>query len=85
MDTPPRDDRHATDCAPTQRRQSLALTLQPSPPASPSSTVYTNWIAVDEFMHQFIDTLERHACAAGEKRSVTRVRSFVRVGASFKA
>ena len=31
--------------------------------------VYTNWIAVDEFMHLFIDTLERHACAAGEKRA----------------
>jgi menaquinone-dependent protoporphyrinogen oxidase len=32
--------------------------------------VYTNWIAVDEFMHQFIDTLERHACAADEKRAL---------------
>ena len=31
--------------------------------------VYTNWVAVDEFMHQFIDTLERHACAANEKRA----------------
>lgn len=31
--------------------------------------VYTNWVAVDEFMHQFIDTLERHACAIGEKRA----------------
>ncbi|HET7433405.1 MAG TPA: flavodoxin domain-containing protein [Thermoanaerobaculia bacterium] len=31
--------------------------------------VYTNWHAVDEFMHHFIDTLERHACAVGEKRA----------------
>ena len=31
--------------------------------------VYTDWIAVDEFVHQFIDTLERHACAAAEKRA----------------
>ncbi|HEU4889706.1 MAG TPA: flavodoxin domain-containing protein [Thermoanaerobaculia bacterium] len=31
--------------------------------------VYTNWIVVDEFMHQFIDTLERHARAAAEKRA----------------
>lgn len=31
--------------------------------------VYTNWHAVDEFMHHFVDTLERHACAVGEKRA----------------
>lgn len=31
--------------------------------------VYTNWNAVDDFMHRFIDTLERHACAIGEKRA----------------
>jgi menaquinone-dependent protoporphyrinogen oxidase len=31
--------------------------------------VYTNWHAVDDFMHQFIDTLERHARAVDEKRA----------------
>lgn len=31
--------------------------------------VYTNWPAVDDFMHRFIDSLERHACAIGEKRA----------------
>lgn len=30
--------------------------------------VYTNWVAIDDFMHQFIDSLERHARASGEKK-----------------
>jgi menaquinone-dependent protoporphyrinogen oxidase len=29
--------------------------------------IYTNWLAVDDFMHQFLDSLERHACAMREK------------------
>ena len=29
--------------------------------------VYTNWMEVDQFMHGFIDTLERHAHAARER------------------
>ena len=32
--------------------------------------VYTNWNAVDDFMHRFVDTLERHACAAGEAQAL---------------
>lgn len=32
--------------------------------------VYTNWMAVDDFMHRFVDILERHACAAGEAQAL---------------
>ena len=30
--------------------------------------VYTNWVAVDEFLHQFIDCMERHFHAVDERK-----------------